>query len=354
MPRLFWQAPADPEGSEIATLSVGRPPTRQAAAQLSGDDVVYPPPGGGVLRVPVGGGAAAELRGEEGGQVLFWSEADAAWVRTSSEPQDGDVLQWDAVAGRYVYVPLPSLGNLQPFDVAGAPAGVWNFQRTLADISGNGNDLALVEGNAAFADIVPGKSALYVLRDTRYQTADDAPELRLTGDMTALAIIQTDGTPDTDQTIVCRYGSSGETEVNNVLYTLGLEVSDFRPTIPRQLFYFSEHGAGLDDNRPSVGTDSLPPVHNVALIGFRRQSNVIRFYYNGLPFGTDPAAINTPTGGTSTTARFMVGSTSPLGTGDPAANPFLIFGLKVYPRALNDAEVLSEYNRTLGPAFGTL
>jgi hypothetical protein len=118
--------------------------TKTSAASY---DVMWAPPSS-----PIGGGA---------GQVLQKNSAtngDATWntlglgdlksdVNVSTEPNDGDYLQWDATAARWTNRPSPSLNVLE------APA--WN-----PDLGDAGAFMVIVNGTADAAVTIPDDASV--------------------------------------------------------------------------------------------------------------------------------------------------------------------------------------------------
>ncbi len=302
---------------------------------------------GGTLRAEADGSIESVI-GANPGELWYWN--GSMWLPTSTAPEDGQGPVWDAAANDYRFDTVGA-SALRYFDTTHSPIGLWNFDDTLADTSGNGNNLTLAAGNGGFADVVPGKRGLFVWVGARYATAAAVPLFQLTGDFTAQAIVQQDTNPiTTDQTIVT-YNGPGETQPDNTLYQFNLQATGaFNNT--RNLSFVSESGAGVNATYSSSGTTaSLGCIHNILKVDMRRQSNVIQFFVNGRPFGNPSAALTTPNGGNGANTRLVVGTNGPTGT---AADQILIFGLKLVSQALTNAELLAEYNRTMGPAFGTI
>lgn len=352
MPNLFWSATSGPAGQQIAVLNPGNAQTPQRAILIDPSDVVYPAPGGGLLRVPVGGGAASQMRGTLDGQLTYWDNSAGLWLPSTAAPNDGDVPLWSASGNAWGFTPLPSLGAMRYFDNSFSPVGLWNFNGTTNDANGvAANNLALAAGNQAFTDIAPGKTALYVLVGDRYSTAAAAPAMLLQGDMSMFAVVQTDSVPAAADQAIATYGASGETEASNLQWALNFLQQTSPPSSAKRLNYISEHGAGVNDSVDSAGTASLSPVHNIAMLGFTRASNVIQFYVNGLPFGPASAPITAPTGGTDPTMRLLVGTGSPATT---TTASFVLFTMQVIASALSATQVKQVYNQSLGPAFGML
>lgn len=316
-------------------------------------EVDYPPPGGGLLRVPVGGGVPEEMRGSIAGQLTYWKHSSGLWLPTDTGPSDGQSPVWNAAGEEWEYDTLGGLSNLQYFDTTHAPVGLWNFDNTLADTSGNGNNLVLAAGNPGFSDVVPGKKGLFVWVGSRYATPAAVPLLQLTGDYTMEVILQQDGNPITNNAVIATYrGITSGLEADNILYQFRVDATGAFTTT-RNVASVTQSGAAVAATYTSAGTsDSLGCIHNIVFLAIRRQSNVMQFFLNGLPFGNPSGVLATPTGGNGVNTRFVVGANGPSAVAVEVA--VLIFGLKLINRALTDEEVKAEYNRTMGPAFGAL
>lgn len=302
---------------------------------------------GGTLRAESDGDVETVV-GTTPGQLWYWN--GSLWLPTSDAPTDGEGPVWDADAGDYRFQSVGA-GALEYFDRTHDPVALFNFNDTLADQSGNGLDLTLSAGSAGFADVVPGKRGLFVWEQARYMTAAAAPLLQIAGDLTIEAIVQQDVNPiSADQTLVT-YNGPTENESDNTLYQVNFQATgSFTST--RNLSYVSEHGAGVNDTYSSSGTAvSLGCIHNILFLALRRQAGVLQFFANGRPLGNASAAITAPTGGTGANTRLVVGAP---GTSQTAGDQLLIFSLKIIARALTDAEIKAEYNRTVGRAFGVL
>lgn len=324
-------------------------PQRAESLLIDPSDLVFPAPGGGLLRVPVGGGAPAPVNGTANGQLWFYDQTAGLWVPTSSAPSDGQIARWNAGANTWEFVPEPNLGALQYLDTTYAPIGLWNFDGTLADQSGNGNDLTNAAGQMAFADVVPGKLGLYLLAGTRYQTAAAVPLLQRTGDMSMVCIAQQDSA--VNLTVLAGYAGPGETQPDNILYQLAYEAYLSTDLTPRRLRYFHEFGAGVNVSFSSSLTVSLPPVHNIVFLGFTRIANVVQLYVNGLPFGAPSAALTPPDGGAGANTRYLFGASD---TSTTVGSTFVAFSHALYGGGLSAAQMKDLYNLTLGPAFGRL
>lgn len=302
---------------------------------------------GSILSVPLGGGAPVGLRGTLPGQLLFWKNSTGLWLPTPTAPADGQFAVWNAASEAWEFTDPPTVGDIQYFDNVTIPAvGLWNFNGVLTDSSGNGNNVSVEAGATNFADIVPGKKGLWVAVGNRYGIATPSAALSLLGDMTIQSIIQLNSTPTTGFTVTS-YGGSGELSSANFLYSLGVSAAP----IPISLGSFWETGAGVDVGFNTASPASLAPIHNVIYVAQVRSAGGTRIqhYVNGKPFGALSGALTAPTDGSL--SRFLVGTGTSTGT---ATESGIIMGIKISSSALTAAQVLGEYNRTLGPGFGIL
>ena len=110
---LFWSAPGNPANTDTSLLNTNQPPVRARAVELTPGDIVYPAPGGGLLRVPVGGGAAAQFSGNANGQLTWWDASAGQWVRSAAGPANGQTVVWNTATNAWEFVALPSPGALQ-------------------------------------------------------------------------------------------------------------------------------------------------------------------------------------------------------------------------------------------------
>jgi hypothetical protein len=91
------------DGSAQSQLELSTPSQNVARPVLQdvADILTYPAPGGGLLRVPVGGGAAAPLLGTARGQIVFWDDIAGQWV-VSETPVNGAVPVWSTALNKWV------------------------------------------------------------------------------------------------------------------------------------------------------------------------------------------------------------------------------------------------------------
>jgi hypothetical protein len=355
MPRLFWSPNAGPAGQQSQALQPGQNLQGQQAVAVDPSDLVFPAPGGGLLRVPVGGGAAAQLSGTANGQLVFWDGNAGQWV-VSGTPSDGQLPVWSAALNAYVMTTLPTPSQIAYFGLQGNPVGLWNFNNTLADASGNGLDLSAEVGAASFCDIVPGKAALYIGQGQRFgRAAGSVAPLLLRGAMTLQAIIQLDDSAaaaPSFNTCIASLGGPGETAANNFLWGLSAQTTATAYT-PVNLAAFWETGAGTDISYATTGPRSLAPIHNIIYVAMTRNGTTgnVQFYVNGKAFNAPSGAKTLPAGGDGSTAKLQLGTDTSAGT---STDDIVILSLKVNDTEFNAADILAEYNRTMGPAFGVL
>ena len=81
----------------------------------------------------------------------------------------------------------------------------------------------------------------------------------------------------------------------------------------------------------------------------RRSSNQISFFQNGRQLGATSGTLTTPTDGGS--GGFMVGAHWSSGAFPSGYAEMVIASLKVIPSALTDAQILDEYNYTIGNMY---
>lgn len=138
---LYWTTTSGPAGQEVSLISPQQQPIRQRAAALDPADLVYPAPGGGLLRVPVGGGAAAPMQGAIAGQLILWDAVAGQWRPTAAGPTaSGQAPVWNAATQDYVFAgngvqsqigwaPVSGgVSNLLTLAPAGHPAGMYRIE----------------------------------------------------------------------------------------------------------------------------------------------------------------------------------------------------------------------------------
>lgn len=215
------------------------------------------------------------------------------------------------------------------------PVGLWQFNETLNDTSGNGFNMTVDAGTERYTDIYPGVRGVQLIGNKLiYNTFTGT--LAITGDVTIEAILYLETYPGANPVLIASHGASGETSDTNYMYFYGLNATDGNFTM------ISENGAGTNATYNLSDGPGLGLCH----VAVTRATNVIQFYLNGRAYGAASSTLTTPDGGTS--GRFRVGS--------PDANIFgpesVMASLKVCNIALSAAQVAAEYNLTVGPVLG--
>lgn len=225
-----------------------------------------------------------------------------------------------------------------------SPVALWQLNGNLNDSSGNGFTLTLESGGTArYLNNGPGAGDLKgFLFDgvTRLVYNTTGSSLQITGDVTIEMIITL--ASYSANSVLFSYGGNNTTEATNLLYNLALATTD-----GVGLTWSSEHGSAVLDTYTST-LASIPlgvPCH----FAVTRTSDVIQFYLNGQAIGAASSALTTPTGGTSSV--FHLGGE--VGTGTNFVPKYSsIASVKVIASALSSAQVLSEYQATLGQYYG--
>jgi concanavalin A-like lectin/glucanase superfamily protein len=241
---------------------------------------------------------------------------------TDDPPNDQTVIEWGEVASD----PLLHKANDDT-------VGLWQFQESLLDTSGNNFHLALVAGNERYAQIRPGLRALKLSTASKYTFATLESMLKIPGDITILAIVMFDAYVASGALL--SYHNAGEAEADNAIYGFGIDsASD-------TLEWLQEQGAGVNElHRPL----RLPPLYQPCHLVWRRKNTIAECFINGQRFGLPSYALPVPTGGTA--ASLWLGFES----GNCAS--CAIASLRIDSRALSENEIADEYNATLGPVYG--
>lgn len=274
--------------------------------------------------------------------------ADATLANERVLTGSGNVTVTDGGPGEPVTIGSigGAVGEIALHDTTHAPVGLWQFQGSLADASGNGFTLSVDAGSAeysAFAQRILGVR----LNGLRLKRAHEAL-LTIPGDMTIGMFCLFEEQPEPSvvgqATALVTYtgGTSDASADYNYQYQLDITV-----TPGRLMRWFSEHGVGVNDSYTLASHLPAPgvPFHLMAT----RTANVVQFYLNGTTFGAASAALTTPDGGTLT--ELYVGGTGGVGTLSTISST-LMASLIIIPSALTAAQVKTEYNRTMGPFLG--
>jgi hypothetical protein len=232
--------------------------------------------------------------------------------------------------------PFGIVSNVNYLDTTYEPVGLWNFNKVLTDNSGNGFDLTL-SGTAKYA-IIPGFNLtgfMFNGSSYLYRPTNDAA-LTITGELTIETIIYMPLTnaPTTSNLSIISFGSSGDAEANNYLYKL-------TGSNGTKMTIFSELDAGIDNYAETANVfTSQVPLHLV--ITRNLSGDTIKLYLNGVLTNTLTGLIK-PTGGTS--SFLYIGADS---SGYYLSNGTVIFSVKILNKELTQAQILSEYNNSIG------
>lgn len=229
-------------------------------------------------------------------------------------------------------------GAVQYHDTTHSPAGLWQFNETLNDTSGNGQTLTVETGAVTYGEIFPGVQGVILDGSTAllYNTAADAT-LGTTGDMTVEMLLVLSAYT-TSKTLVSYNGTTGSSNTNSrfsidILNNIG------------GMTWAQEISTNVQSRTSDITT--RPTLNQLCHFAMTRRSNVIRTYIDGVLVDTS-ATLSTPTGGSS--SRFRVGSVSGRGLAPLCA----MASLKVITSGLTDSQVAAEYNRTLGRFYGEI
>ncbi len=214
------------------------------------------------------------------------------------------------------------------------PVGLWNFNGVARDLSGSGNDLVLEAGSARWTSLLPGVTAWCGDGSSNWINSGVTPALAITGDLTISALCSRFSSGSL-KTLVS-FGSATADAAHNYLYDLQAQTDD-RSSI--------SHMTGTRTNVPFVTIGCLPLVTPV-LVTAVRQNNAYSVYLNGTLYAFS-GPLTAPSGGASSNIR--------VGSSDSSSERWLgaVASVKINNFALSAGQVVDEYNRTLGPVFGT-
>ncbi len=214
------------------------------------------------------------------------------------------------------------------------PVGLWQFNETLNDTSGNAFNMTVEAGTERYTDIYPGLRGIQLI-NTRLIYNTFTSTLAIAGDLTLECILFLETYPGASQVVMASYMASGETSDTNAQYFWALNTTDGNFT------WLSESGAGVN----ATYTINDGPGLGLCHMAVTRTSNVLQYYLNGRAYGSASGSLTTPDGGGS--GRFRVGSPDSL-----FGPESVMSSLKVCNIALTAAQVAAEYNLTVGPVRG--
>jgi len=213
------------------------------------------------------------------------------------------------------------------------PVALWQLDGNMVDSIG-GLNLSVSTGTEKYSQTVPGMAGFSFNGSTELARPGFDASLALAGDVTVECVARVGASSN----ILWSFGGNGSTEALNILYSL--RVADSVNYLGMECLH--EQGAG---NSVVYDRNDCFPIYVPFHVAQVRSGNQYTLYLNGRQIGPASSVLTAPTGGTSSSMR--VG-------GFFGSNFFngVISSLIVYGRALSSKEVASDYNLTLGPAYG--
>lgn len=224
-----------------------------------------------------------------------------------------------------------SLATIGRLSRAGS-LGLWHFNGSLADSSGNGKDFTADTGTAVYCDIWPGFRGIDLAGALRLIQSDTS--FKLLGDMTFELIGMLNGAHVGNPLFA--FGGPGETQAENTAYEVSLSAA-------RAPTWFSEHTAGVNVSYAPSAV-ALPPEGVPFHLAATRISNVVQFYLNGVALGAASSALTAPDG--ATTAALRLG-----GYATGLAGAFLCGGFQLFSSGLSGAEILADSDASIGALY---
>lgn len=230
-------------------------------------------------------------------------------------------------------------------DATHSPVGLWQFQGSLADTSGNGYTGTVDAGTEAYTAIAPGVLGVKLGGTLRLALGGTTANLlRITGAVTIEMLMRfTSAASIANPLFGYTYGVDDTSSAFNYLYEVRFKDTFRRPG------WFHEHGTGVDDEYNL--TDLALPAQRLFHFAARRDANnVIQFFVDGRPFGPPSSPLTAATAGGS--SQLYLG-----GTGGPSAalaTSMNVASFKVVAGALTDAQIAAEFNRTAGKFYGSI
>lgn len=214
------------------------------------------------------------------------------------------------------------------------PTALWHFDGDLAPAVGGGT-FSILTGTPKYTNFAANMRGVLIDKECALELPAYVASLTITGDLTVvfltrLSRLRTDDLLVKGDTFLS-YTGPGETLANNALY----EARTYRAGS----YYFHEYGVGVNLGVPILGRLSLG---DICVFAFRRLSNVITIWVNGVQISDASATLTAPAGGTS--ARLRLGTN----VTDTSPSDFECAGLAIYNSALSSANLLSQATTVLG------
>lgn len=303
--------------------------------------------GTGIATVKASGNPAPLIDGSPSGIQV--TAAGARTFYTDGSNWYSDVQA--SVASTVAAFSGTGIGEIGLHDTTYSPVGLWQFQDTLADSSGNGFDVTVDAGTLSFMPLAQRMRGVRLdgLRLTRPYTT----LLAIKGDMTIEMMSVLEKSDGGGVVIAYTGGADDTSSIYNYQYQISVNTGIGITPGSRGVSWLSEHGVGVNDLYVPTML-ALPPPGEPFHFATSRINNKAQMYLNGKPFGTLSPTLLTPTDG-SVAALFIGGTGRASGLTSPVDTVagMCVTSLKIVPTGLDAAAVKSEYARTLGPFLGT-
>jgi len=235
-------------------------------------------------------------------------------------------------------IPSPRLHSRTKY----SPVGIFEFQGSMSDASGNGNNLTVANGTERYAPIGGGPLQGFEFRDdTMIETGTSATELQITGDITIACLVKWirygPGISQNDA-VMLGHGESGESEAVNIIYGVR-----YTGVASGGLEWLHETGSGSNQQYSMVTeVPAYKLFHFVARRDADAGGDTIEFFLDGVQAGPAGTGLTTATGGTS--GRFYVGGE----VNGSLYSRMVVASLNIYDAALTDAQIADLYRMTMG------
>lgn len=237
-----------------------------------------------------------------------------------------------------VWTPL-AMGRPQLHTTQDSPVGLWQFNDTLADTSGNGYTLAVATGTERYTDIYPGVRGVQFDGATRLFYNTTGSLLQMTGDLTIMMLCKNYNmsTVGTTAVMLTYQATAGGTLATNCLYSWYFTNQTVR--------FLSQSGSNSNSSYDINNRFSLFSLCHMAVT---RTSNVIQHYINGVPLDASGAVSpnTTPTGGTSSVLHLGAA------TNNASFWNGAVASLAIIPSALSAATIKARANACLQAVYG--
>lgn len=228
--------------------------------------------------------------------------------------------------------------SVQLHDTTFSPAGLWQFNETLNDSSGNGLHFTIEAGSVNYGDIAPGvKGVILDGASTALIYGTSSATLGTLGDISIEMLISVNLYGNLRNVVSYSAFPSGAS-TNNTNYCIELL------STTNEFTWVQESGSNVPSRTANI--ISRPPLNQLCHFAMTRRSNVIRTYINGILVDTS-STLTAPTGGSNCRLRVAT-------QGRGWSPPCTLASLKIVSSGLTDTQIAAEYNRTMGRLYGEI